>query len=142
MDSLAFERLRPTATADMKTKVYTGLPISISDVFPETFSEPRAKVTCAEKAVAKAQKKAAQEEATNTLAPEETTLAIIPKKPPIMQTTEPEEATAESVTTENTTEQVAESLEPAADTETSSESSNMEISYNVTGPAGKNWQPQ
>lgn len=50
---------------------------------PETFPEPRAKVTRAEKAAAKAQKKALQEEAAETPAPEETALAIIPEEPPI-----------------------------------------------------------
>ncbi len=50
-----------------------------SGVLPETFPEPRAKVTRAEKAAAKAQKKAEQEETAETPAPEETALAIIPE---------------------------------------------------------------
>ena len=99
-----------------------------SGVLPETFPEPRAKVTRAEKAAAKAQKKAAQEEAAETPAPEETALAIIPEETPIMQVTEPEEATAE---------QAAESPEPAEEAEANQEASTMEISYNVTGPRRK-----
>ena len=78
-----------------------------SGVLPETFPEPRAKVTRAEKAAAKAQKKALQEEAAEAPAPEETALAIIPEEPPIMQAAEPEEATAEPETAEDTTEQAA-----------------------------------
>ena len=78
-----------------------------SGVLPETFPEPRAKVTRAEKAAAKAQKKAAQEEAAYTPAPEETELAIIPEGPQIMKTAEPEENTAEPETAEDTPEQAA-----------------------------------
>ena len=78
-----------------------------SGVLPETFPEPRAKVTRAEKAAAKAQKKAAQEEAAYTPAPEETELAIIPEGPQIMKTAELEENTAEPETAEDTPEQAA-----------------------------------
>ena len=78
-----------------------------SGVLPETFPEPRAKVTRAEKAAAKAQKKAAQEEAAYTPAPEETALAIIPEGPQIMKTAEPEENTTEPETAEDTPEQAA-----------------------------------
>ena len=78
-----------------------------SGVLPETFPEPRAKVTRAEKAAAKAQKKAAQEEAADTPAPEKTALAIIPEGPQIMKTAEPEENTAEPETAEDTPEQAA-----------------------------------
>lgn len=106
-------------------------------VLPETFPEPRAKVTRAEKAAAKAQKKALQEEAAETPAPEETALAIIPEETPIMQVAEPEEATAEPETAEDTAEQAAESPEPAEEAEANQEASTMEISYNVTGPRRK-----
>lgn len=85
-----------------------------SGVLPETFPEPRAKVTRAEKAAAKAQKKAMQEEAAETPAPEETALAIIPEEPPIMQATEPEETMAEPETVEDTTEQAVESPKATA----------------------------
>ena len=108
-----------------------------SDVLPETFPEPRAKVTRAEKAAAKAQKKAAQEEAADTPAPEETALAIIPEEPQIMKTAEPEENTAEPETAEDTPEQATKSPEPARETEANKEASTMEISYNVTGPRRK-----
>ena len=99
-----------------------------SGVLPETFPEPRAKVTRAEKAAAKAQKKTTQEEAAEAPAPEET---------PIMQVAEPEEATAERETAEDTAEQAAESPEPAEEAETNQEAGTMEISYNVTGPRRK-----
>ena len=56
-----------------------------SGVLPETFPEPRAKVTRAEKAAAKAQKAAIQEEAAE--APEKAELAIIQEEPPIMKAT-------------------------------------------------------
>ena len=59
------------------------------------------------------QKKAAQKEVAEAPHPEETALAIIPKESPIMQATEPEEATAEPETAEDTAEQAAESPEPA-----------------------------
>ncbi len=108
-----------------------------SDVLPETFPEPRAKVTRAEKAAAKAQKKAAQEEAADTPAPKETALAIIPEEPQIMKTAEPEENTAEPETAEDTPEQATKSPEPAGETEANKEASTMEISYNVTGPRRK-----
>ena len=108
-----------------------------SGVLPETFPEPRAKVTRAEKAAAKAQKKAAQEEAADTPAPEETALAIIPEEPQIMKTAEPEENTAEPETAEDTPEQATKSPEPAGETEANKEASTMEISYNVTGPRRK-----
>ena len=108
-----------------------------SGVLPETFPEPRAKVTRAEKAAAKAQKKAEQEETAETPAPDETALAIIPEEPPIMQTAEPEEATAEPETAEDTVEQAAESPEPAEAAEANQEASTMKISYNVTGPRRK-----
>ena len=99
-----------------------------SGVLPETFPEPRTKVTRAEKAAAKAQKKAMQEEAAEAPAPEET---------PIMQAAEPEEATAEPEAAEDTAEQAAESPEPAEEAEANQEASTMEISYNVTGPRRK-----
>ena len=102
-----------------------------SGVLPETFPEPRAKVTRAEKAAAKAQKKALQEEAAE--APEESALTIIPEEPPIMQAAEPEETTEEPETAEDTAEQVDESPEPAEEAEANQEASTMEISYNVTG---------
>ena len=108
-----------------------------SGVLPETFPEPRAKVTRAEKAAAKAQKKALQEEAAETPAPEETALAIIPEEPHIMKTAEPEEATAEPETAEDTPEQATESPKPAEEAEANKEASTMEISYNVTGPRRK-----
>ena len=108
-----------------------------SGVLPETFPEPRAKVTRAEKAAAKAQKKAAQEEAADTPAPKETALAIIPEEPQIMKTAEPEENTAEPETAEDTPEQATKSPEPAGETEANKEASTMEISYNVTGPRRK-----
>lgn len=76
-----------------------------SDVLPETFPEPRAKVTRAEKAAAKAQKAAMQEDAAEAPAPEKGELAIIQEEPPIMKATEPEEATAEPETAEDTAEQ-------------------------------------
>ena len=82
-----------------------------SGVLPETFPEPRAKVTRAEKAAAKAQKKAAQEETAETPAAEETA--------------------------EDTTEPTAESPETAEEAEANQEASTMEISYNVTGPRRK-----
>lgn len=106
-----------------------------SGVLPETFPEPRAKVTRAEKAAAKAQKKALQEEAAE--APEESALTIIPEEPPIMQAAEPEETTEEPETAEDTAEQVDESPEPAEEAEANQEASTMEISYNVTGPRRK-----
>ena len=104
---------------------------------PETFPEPRAKVTRAEKATAKAQKKAEQEEVADTTTLEETALAIIPEEPPIMQAAEPEEATTRPETEEDTTVQAAESPKPAAEAEADQEASTMEISYNVTGPRHK-----
>lgn len=107
-----------------------------SGVLPETFPEPRAKVTRAEKAAAKAQKKTMQEEAVEAPAPEETALAIIPEETPIMQAAELEEATAEPETAEDT-KQAAKSPEPAEEAETNQETSTMEISYNVTGPRRK-----
>ena len=82
-----------------------------SGVLPETFPEPRAKVTRAEKAAAKAQKKAAQEETAETPAAEETAA--------------------------DTTEPTAESPETAEEAEANQEASTMEISYNVTGPRRK-----
>ena len=106
-----------------------------SGVLPETFPEPRAKVTRAEKAAAKAQKKALQEEAAE--APEESALTIIPEEPPILKAAEPEEATAEPETTEDTAEQTTENPEPAEEAEANQEASTMEISYNVTGPRRK-----
>ena len=75
-----------------------------SGVLPETFPKPRTKVTHTENAAAKAQKKAAQEETADTLAPEETALAIIPEEPQIMKTAEPEEATTEPETAEDTSQ--------------------------------------
>ncbi len=54
-----------------------------SGVLPEIFPEPRAKVTRAEKAVAKAQKKAEQEEAADPPALEKTASTIIPEEPPV-----------------------------------------------------------
>ena len=113
------------------------LKSNASGVLPETFPEPRTKVTRAEKAAAKAQKKALQEEAAETPAPEETALAIIPEEPHIMKTAEPEEATAEPETAEDTPEQATESPEPAEEAEANKEASTMEISYNVTGPRRK-----
>ena len=104
------------------------LKSNASGVLPETFPEPRTKVTRAEKAAAKAQKKAMQEEAAEAPAPEET---------PIMQAAEPEEATAEPEAAEDTAEQAAESPEPAEEAEANQEASTMEISYNVTGPRRK-----
>ena len=108
-----------------------------SGVLPKTFPEPRAKVTRAEKAAAKAQKKAEQEEAADTPAPEETASAIIPEEPPVMQAAESEEATAEPETAEDTAEQAAENAEPAEEAEANQEANTMEISYNVTGPRRK-----
>ncbi len=78
-----------------------------SGVLPETFPEPRAKVTRAEKAAAKAQKAAMQEEAADTPTPEDTA------------------------------EQATESPEPAEEAEANQEAITMEISYNVTGPRRK-----
>jgi hypothetical protein len=106
-----------------------------SGVLPETFPEPRAKVTRAEKAAAKAQKAAIQEEAAE--APEKAELAIIQEEPPIMKATEPEEVTAEPKTAEDTAEQAAENPEAAEEVETNREASTMAISYNVTGPRRK-----
>ena len=106
-----------------------------SGVLPETFPEPRAKVTRAEKGAAKAQKAAMQEEAAEAPAPEKAELVIIQEEPPIMKAAEPEEATAEPETTEDTAEQAAESPEPAE--EANKDASTMEISYNVTGPRRK-----
>ncbi len=106
-------------------------------VLPETFPEPRAKVTRAAKATAKAQKAAMQEDADETPASEKAELAIIQEEPPIMKTAEPEETTAEPGTVEDTTEQAAESPEPTEEAETNKEASTMEISYNVTGSRRK-----
>ena len=108
-----------------------------SGVLPETFPKPRAKVTRAEKSAAKAQKKPEQEEAADTPAPEETTLAIIPEKPPMLEDAKPEETTAESETTEDTAEQAAETSELAEEAKANKEARIMEISYNVTGPRRK-----
>lgn len=108
-----------------------------SGVLPETFPKPRAKVTRAEKAAAKAQKAAMQEDADEAPAPKKAELAIIQKEPPIMKAAEPEEATAEPETAEDTTEQAAESPEPAEEAEANKEASTMEISYNITGPRRK-----
>ena len=108
-----------------------------SGVLPETFPEPRAKVTRAEKAAAKTQKKATQEEATDTPAPKETAPAIIPEEPPVMQAAESKEATAEPETAEDTAKQAAENAGPAEEAEATKEASTMEISYNVTGPRRK-----
>lgn len=52
-----------------------------SGVLPETFPEPRAKVTRAEKAAAKAQKATMQEDADEAPAPEKAELAIIQEAP-------------------------------------------------------------
>ena len=108
-----------------------------SGVLPEIFPEPRAKVTRAEKAAAKVQRKAAQEEAAEAPAPEETAPTIIPEEPPILKAAEPEEATAEPETTEDTAEQTTENPEPAEEAQANKEASTMEISYNVTGPRRK-----
>lgn len=108
-----------------------------SGVLPETFPEPRAKVTRAEKAATKAQKKAMQEESADTQTSEETALAIIPEEPPIMQAAAPEEPTAEPETAEDTAEQAAENPEPTEEAEANQEASTMEINYNVTGPRRK-----
>ena len=108
-----------------------------SGVLPETFPEPRAKVTRAEKAAAKVQKAAMQEDADEAPAPKKAELAIIQEDPPIMKTAEPEETPAEPETAEDTTEQADESPEPAEEVETNKEASTMEISYNVTGPRRK-----
>ncbi len=108
-----------------------------SGVLPETFPEPRAKVTRAEKAAAKAQKKASQEEAAEPPAPEKAELAILPEEPPIMQAAELEEAIAEPKTAKDTAEQATESPKPAEEAEANQEASTMEINYNVTGPCRK-----
>jgi hypothetical protein len=106
-------------------------------ILPETFPEPRAKVTRAEKAAAKAQKEAMQKETADTPAPEETALAIIPEEPQIKEASEPEEAIAKPETTEDTAGQAPEIPEPAEDAEANKESGTMVISYNVTGPRRK-----
>lgn len=108
-----------------------------SGVLPETFPEPRAKVTCSEKAATKAQKAAMQEEAAEVPAPEKAELAIIQEEPPIVKAAEPEETTAEPETAEDTAEQAAENPEPAEEAEANKDTSTMEISYNVTGPRRK-----
>ncbi len=108
-----------------------------SGVLPKIFPEPRAKVTRAEKAAAKVQRKAVQEEVAEAPAPEETAPTIIPEEPPILKAAEPEEATAEPETTEDTAEQATENPEPAEEAQANKEASTMEISYNVTGPRRK-----
>ena len=101
-----------------------------SGVLPETFPEPRAKVTRAEKA-------AMQEEAVEAPEPEKAELAIIQEEPPIMKAAETEESTTEPETAENTAEQATESPEPAEKAEANREASTMAISYSVTGPRRK-----
>lgn len=99
---------------------------------PEVFPAPRAKMTRAEKAAAKAAAKASEEE---------TALAIIPENP------NPTEAvTAEIETAEEITENAESMADEAANTETEmpeetavaeTEGGNMEIHYNVNGPRRK-----
>lgn len=78
-------------------------------VLPETFPEPRAKVTRTAKAAAKAKKETAPEvEATDTPAQKETALAIIPETPATFQPAESKETSAKPETAESTTEPAAE----------------------------------
>ena len=119
-------------------------------VLPEVFPEPRAKVTRAEKAAAKA-KAAAEPEATEEpMVKEETALAIIPETPAEPQSGQAEEVTPVSEPAADTeeaaeetnnptedTEAAEDTNHPAEDTEASKESGTMEISYNVTGPRRK-----
>ena len=98
---------------------------------PEIFPEPRAKITRAEKAAAKAQKETIREETDTPSAPAVTEPAIILEEPTIPKAAEQTESIAEQESVENTAEQATENPEPAKDAEASKESCTMEINYNV-----------
>jgi hypothetical protein len=108
-------------------------------VLPEVFPEPRAKVTRAEKAAAKAQAATEPEIPTEIPVEEETALATIPEMPTEPQTEQAEEMAPVSEPETNTEEATEEASNPIEnnEAEASEKSGTMEISYNVTGPRRK-----